>query len=322
MSHQYLPRRQHRIWGSLIVAVVGFLVILGVISSGIVKWLWMRNLNYAAIFWTLLSTQWILALIAFLIAFLFLWINLRIIASKAGFDRTALNIGGDIQLSFQGFRSLAFFIAAIVALGFGLVMYSQWDTYIRFHYGGAFGLSDPLFGVDVGFCVFRLPFYELLQNSLSVLAQIAFFIGLIGYSFLGLIQAPRGWKMRQNHVALPHVFALLAVTVGSWAWGFYLDRFDLLYSSFGVVYGPGYTAWNITRIDLWVMIAASILLCGMLVVCVFRPNLRIIAGAGGAYTVLYIAGILLLPFLVQKAQRAGVGDFLSEAQHRFHTQGF
>jgi uncharacterized membrane protein (UPF0182 family) len=90
------------------------------------------------------------------------------------------------------------------------------------------------------------------------------------------------------------------VTVGSWAWGFYLDRFDLLYSSLGVVYGPGYTAWNITRIDLWVMIAASILLCGMLVVCVFRPNLRIIAGAGGAYVVLYVVGILLLPFLVQK----------------------
>jgi len=36
----------------------------------------------------------------------------------------------------------------------------------------AFGISDPLYGVDVGFYVFHLPFYELLQTSLMFLTSL------------------------------------------------------------------------------------------------------------------------------------------------------
>ncbi len=300
MSNHYFPQRKHRIWGVLILAFLVILVVLGVISNWIVKWLWMRNLDYAGIFWTLLSTQWTLGIIAFLIAFLYLWINLRIVASSAGFDRNGWRAAGEIRLPFGVARALAFYVPAIISLIFGLILYSQWDMYIRFRYGGSFGLPDPLFGVDAGFYIFRLPFYEILQNSLSVLALIAFFLVLAGYLFLGLLQAPRAWKARGTQAALPHLTVLLMVVVASWTWGFYIDRFDLLYSSVGVVYGPGYTAWNITRISLWMMIVASVLLCGLLAASLFRLNLKLIAEAGGAYVALYIIGILLLPALVQK----------------------
>lgn len=39
-------------------------------------------------------------------------------------------------------------VAAVPALIFALIFYAQWDTYLSFRYGGSFGLSDPLFGVD------------------------------------------------------------------------------------------------------------------------------------------------------------------------------
>ena len=75
--------------GILIAAIAAVLIILGVISSSIVKWLWMRSLDYAGIFWTILFTQRALGVIVFFIAFLFVWINLRIVASKAGAGQTA-----------------------------------------------------------------------------------------------------------------------------------------------------------------------------------------------------------------------------------------
>jgi uncharacterized membrane protein (UPF0182 family) len=59
-------------------------------------------------------------------------------------------------------------IAAVFAMGF----YTQWDTYLRFRYGGSFGLSDPIFGIDLGFYIFRLPFYELLQSSAAFLIEL------------------------------------------------------------------------------------------------------------------------------------------------------
>jgi uncharacterized membrane protein (UPF0182 family) len=41
------------------------------------QWLWMRQLNYTGIFWTLISVQYAMFAVAFVFAFLFLWINIR-----------------------------------------------------------------------------------------------------------------------------------------------------------------------------------------------------------------------------------------------------
>ena len=82
-------------------------------------------------------------------------------------------------------------VAAVAALFFALIFYAQWDTYLRFRYGGSFGLSDPLFGVDAGFYVFRLPFYELLQSSLTALALITLLAVLAFYAYFGLLRFSR-----------------------------------------------------------------------------------------------------------------------------------
>ena len=75
-------------------------------------------------------------------------------------------------------------VAAIFATGF----YTQWDTWLRFHYGGVYGLADPVFGVDLGFYMFRLPWYELLQNSLVILTVLAILAVASQYAYFGLLQ--------------------------------------------------------------------------------------------------------------------------------------
>src|SRR5271166_1293840 len=61
----------------VIAAAVLFIIILGIITGDVEKWLWMRQLDYAGIFWTLLSVQWAMFCSAFVFAFLYLWLNLR-----------------------------------------------------------------------------------------------------------------------------------------------------------------------------------------------------------------------------------------------------
>ena len=58
-----------------------------------------------------------------------------------------------------------------------------------------------------------------------------------------------GWSAK----AVPHLSVLFFVLVASWGWGFYLDHYELLYSTQGVVYGAGYTADHVTRIAYWIM---------------------------------------------------------------------
>ena len=191
--------------------------------------------------------------------------------------------------------------AAVVALFFALMYYSRWDTYLRFRYGGSFGLSDPLFGVDAGFYVFRLPFYELVQSSLTALAVITLLAVLAFYAYFGSLGFSRGrpvegWSAK----ATPHLSILFFVLVASWGWGFYLDRFELLYSTQGVVYGAGYTADHVTRIAYWIMMGAAAALCAFLVLNIFRPRFRAIVIGFGIYAALYIVGVWLAPALFQR----------------------
>jgi uncharacterized membrane protein len=69
--------------GLVIVGALSIIAILAFIPSWIQKWRWMRQLNYAGIFWTLFSLRWGLFVAAFVVALLYLWMNFRL-AMKNG----------------------------------------------------------------------------------------------------------------------------------------------------------------------------------------------------------------------------------------------
>jgi len=61
----------------LIPAAILLLIAVGMVTGYLQKWLWMGQLHYTGIFWTLLSVQWTMFAVAFVFVFLFMWINLR-----------------------------------------------------------------------------------------------------------------------------------------------------------------------------------------------------------------------------------------------------
>ena len=191
-------------------------------------------------------------------------------------------------------------ISAGIALFFATGFYSEWDTYLRFRYGGSFGVSDPLFGVDVGFYVFHLPFYVLLQSSLTLLTILTLGIVLATYVFLGLQRASGSGRIAIGGNATSHLSVLLFILVASFGWGFYLDHYELVYSTLGVVYGAGYAADHVTRVALWIMVGVSAVACALLALNFFRPRLKMLAVGAGVYVALWVIGCRLAPFVFQK----------------------
>jgi uncharacterized membrane protein (UPF0182 family) len=292
----------------IIAAAVLLVALLALISGLIQKGLWMRQLGYSGVFWTLLSLRWELFCVAFVVALLYLWINLRLAARNTATFRAghltsesavAATLG--IQISPTVLKLATAAVAGVAALVLALIFYAQWDTYLRFRYGGSFGLSDPLFGVDVGFYLFGLPFYELLQGSLTALTLITLLAVLAFYAYFGLLRSSRAGQMDSRRAkAVPHLSILSFVLVASFGWGFYLDHYELLYSTQGVVYGAGYTADHVTRIAFWIMTAAAAALCALLVLNIFRSRFRAIAIGCGIYVALYFIAVLLAPALFQR----------------------
>lgn len=295
----------------LIVAAVLLSVVLIAIAGNIEKWLWMSQLNYGGIFWTLLSVQWTMFCSAFVFAFLYLWANLHLATRKGGdFGRddpgrrlSAVNgaigqIGLDLPPRLLKLAIVTF--SAVVALFFAIGFHAQWDTYLRFRYGGSFGASDPLYGVDVGFYLFHLPFYELLQTTLMLLTVLALVGAVLAYILFGALRVSGGAKIEASRNATSHLSLLLFILVANWGWGLYLDHYNLVYSTLGVVYGAGYTADHVTRIALWIMVGISAAACALLAVNFFRPRFRALVVGSVAYVALYVIAVLLLPVLFQK----------------------
>jgi uncharacterized membrane protein (UPF0182 family) len=302
----------------MVAAAVLLIVVLVGIAGYLENWLWMRQLNYVGIFWTLLSVQWAMFCSALVFAFLYLWINLRQAAKNSTafrgdgqawrldlprhplLSRTDADTQPSIELSPGLLKAAVVVISAGVALFFAAGFYAEWDTYLRFRYGGSFGVSDPLFGVDVGFYVFHLPFYVLLQSSLTLLTILTLGIVLATYVFVELQRASESGRIAIGGNATAHLSVLLFILVANFGWGFYLDHYELVYSTLGVVYGAGYAADHVTRVALWIMVGASAVACALLAFNFFRPRLEMLAVGVGVYVALWIIGVSLVPSVFQK----------------------
>ncbi|WGS20566.1 MULTISPECIES: UPF0182 family protein [unclassified Bradyrhizobium] len=307
------PQGSPRRWGLYLVLAILIGAILLEVPAYLQKWLWMRQLGYLEIFRTLLSVQWGMFFLGFVFAFLFFWSNLRQAIRSAfllhgGFPTE--DLGGPWGTATRNVRTqqygLAWLRAAeigtsgIVAWAFALAFSSNWNTYLRFRYGGDYGLRDPLFGIDIGFYLFHLPFYELEQHFLGYLAFVTL-AAVVGVYIIGSSFQAIGGDLTSHTTrsAIRHTSALLLVLVALAGWEFYLDRYNLVYSTLGVVYGAGYAADHVTRIALMFMLGVSIASCLLLAISLFRPQMRTITTGTVAYVVLYSLSVLLLPAVVQ-----------------------
>jgi Uncharacterised protein family (UPF0182) len=204
--------------GSVIAAAVLLIFVLGIVTDYLQKWLWMRQLNYFGVFWTLLSVQWAMFCSAFVFVFLYLWLNIRqAVRSSSAFRGNGQARGPalwsepdgvaqtGVGLSSPLLKLAVVLVSAGIALFFAIGFYANWDTYLRFRYGGSFGVADPLFGVDVGFYLFYLPFYEMLQTSLALLTVLALAAVLLTYVLFGLLRVGSGGRIEAagNTTSIP-----------------------------------------------------------------------------------------------------------------------
>jgi uncharacterized membrane protein (UPF0182 family) len=295
-------------WG--IFALIAIVIVLSLVLGLVQKWLWMRQLDFVGIFWTLLSVKWGLFGVALFISILYLWINLRLAARNIDVSQGSSFFSKAFQHPADTSRTINIDVSSkllVLAIDAGIVIFSllfalsvssQWDTYLRFRYGGSFGIADPLFGIDLGFYVFHLPFYELLQGSITVLTVTALAI-LTFCALFGIKQFKSTGKITLRAGIAQHFIVLLFILVANFGWGFILDRYELVYSTLGVVHGAGYAAAHVTRIALWVMTGASALACALLAYCFIRPRTKHVVAGIVIYIALYVVSVLALPYLFQ-----------------------
>ena len=288
-------KHKRAFWIAIVLSLIALLIVLSTVSGRVVEWLWMRQLDYENIFWRLLAIKWTLSGLAFVVVFIYLGANLHF-ALKGG----SVFKGDQTKVPSGIAKLIPVFLSLFVALIFARIFYNQWDPCIRFFWGGAFKETDPIYELDIGFYLFRLPFYQLIQNGLVGLTLTGLMITSFTYASLGVLRYERLSDVQPSVRIIRHLSILFVAFLLTLAWGFYLDRYELLYGTQGVVYGVGYTADHVTRISLWIMIAASLVLGGLLLLNLRKSRFRSALVAVGVYFLLYFIIVSVIPGLVQK----------------------
>jgi uncharacterized membrane protein (UPF0182 family) len=258
-------------WIAVVVAVLALLFL----SGGVGFWtdvLWYRSVGFESVLWTRVGAVGGLFLLGTALALAVLLGNLFIAerlappadpSAGAGIseflerlNRAAstppgsrwppgsrpISVGADAIPDLTPLARLVIVaLAILVALTVGGSMAAGWERVLlwlnRVPFGtGPTAVTDPIFGRDISWFLFDLPFLRSVQSVFNTLVLASLLVAF-GRYLAGMPRA--GFRLLtpvRVHLAILGALFLLSV-----AFGYQLDKYELVYSNRGLATGVGYT---------------------------------------------------------------------------------
>ncbi|RJS46681.1 UPF0182 family protein [Nocardioides cavernaquae] len=242
------PRPERPGWarGVLITAIV-MLVLFFAMSAFTGFWterLWFGSVGYSGVFTRLVVTKTVLFLVFGALLAAVVVLNM-VLAYRT---RPRFRPASPEQIGLDRYRQAIDPIRLWVTIGVGLVVGAfagasgsgMWRDFLLWRNGTSFGRKDPYFKKDIGFYVFDLPWlHHLVDFAMAVTVVSLLAAVLVHYLYGGIrLQATRD---RLSGAAAAQISVLLGFFVLAKAADYWLDRYDLLNASGGLVTGITYT---------------------------------------------------------------------------------
>ena len=290
-----------------IVLLVVAAVALGIVAQVVpfyTDWLWFGEVGYRNVFWTTLSLRGGLFTAVAVGVLLFLWANLPFAARTAAPDvlwelEDQLGLPGRVVIE-PLIRRFLPIVLTLIAIVSGLRASAHWEIVLGYRNGQPFGITDPLeaFGYDLGFYVFALPFWRLVHGWAMALVAGTMLLTLVLYVLQrSLVLTTRGPRLAGG--ARTHLLLLGAVLLALKGIGFWLDRFEIVFSPRGVVFGASYTDVYATLPVLTGLTVLAGFASATCVAQVARPGLRLVGVGLAVLGVVWIGGFGIYPALLQ-----------------------
>ncbi|NLO98452.1 MAG: UPF0182 family protein [Peptococcaceae bacterium] len=277
---------------SLYKIIILFIIIIAILAaiSGLYEdWLWFKDLGYDTLFWTPLLSKIFIQLINGSV--LFIIIAGTLFSGRHAFTtfynenfrkriRLVEEVNRPVQALSQRKVTIGLLIisAIISILVSFIVSFTGWLDVLSFLKSSTFNYVDPLFNKDLGFYVFKLPFFYTIYNAFfpPIFILTLFTAGFYVVTQVIKFNSFRFWRrdaITISTTARRHLGILLAIIFALKAFGYYLDTFSLVYSQSGHVSGAGFTDVHVSLPILRVLMVISIVgFIFSLVALVFRDS--------------------------------------------------
>jgi len=283
------------------IALLLILALSGAIVHLITESWWFGSVNFENVFWTRIRWQVIIWGATLVLYGAFLYGNYRLAlwftreSPWRLLERSNLSAMAD---SLPRYVAVAFIVFLSIEAAVGSA--TAWDNILKFLNPTTFDQLDPIFQQDISFYIFRLPIYKGLQGSLTGLLIWALVIVIGVYALKGEIRPERGWKYFLTGEVKTHLCVLLALLAVMISAGFYLGRYDLLFSTGGVIFGAGYTDVHARLHAYWTMAFVTLAVAALFILALWRSGFLLPIVGIGLYLVTLIVVSGLYPWFQQR----------------------
>ncbi len=269
--------------------------------------LWFEELRQTARYWTVFGTRIWLFLAGFAASLLFFYIQRLITTVRAPVD-----IKSRMKLP----HLVYFAYAIVVSVILGNASSGWWEKVLLYINQVPFGISDPVFGKDVAFYVFSLPFFAglksyllalLILSTLGVLVLYAVQMGLKPDTLSRTIVFDGRFPVERRQTMfrlVTHMSIQGVLFVCLFVFQTILAIWNLVYSERGAVFGAGYTDVHVQIGAYKFFIGALILVAVVfLLSAVSRSHRRTFGAAPIALGILlltWMIGAKAVPAIVQQ----------------------
>ncbi|MDP8954160.1 MAG: UPF0182 family protein [Actinomycetota bacterium] len=287
------------------IALFVLLTSLRGIAGFYTDYLWFDSLNFSGVFTGVLGTKVGLGAVFSLVFFVLLWVNLLIADRVAPSFRPA----GPEEEVIERYHELVGARTGLVRTGlagaFALIagagVSSRWNDWILFTNARDFGIDDPLFGTDVGFYVFQLPFLTFLVDWAFASLVIIAIVTAVAHYLNGGIRF-QGAAQRVTTQVKAHLSVLLGVLALLRAVSYWLQRYELTLSTNGTVDGATYTDVNARLHALNLLILISLAAFVLFIINIRRRGWILPAFAVGTWALAAVVVGGIYPAFVQRFQ--------------------
>lgn len=260
-----------------------------------VDWLWFKDLGYAQTFSLILKSKGLLATVTGSLFFLIVWGSASW-ALKSSSGRVALYTGEvniPIFLDRVIRRGVEFIVIAgsvLVSVLVGLEAMTHWQSWINFRNYVPFGKTDPIFGIDIGFYVFRLDFILFAYRTL-LFAVLAAFVAAAAILYLTRTVDFLAGKMKITGVAAGQLGVILVVFTLLQVIGFRLAAYELLFTQGSALYGVTWTDAHLRILAANLSMIAAVIGAAIVAFGAYRRSLPLtLAGVVLAFVVNILVG--------------------------------
>jgi uncharacterized membrane protein (UPF0182 family) len=287
------PMNSSRTLSVFLVLLTVLTLSLGPAANVITDWQWYETLGQLDTFQRRLGVQVGLFLATSVLTFAILYGNAAWTVRNLGphpelsSDLTRHPLG--MILKRLGLGRVCLWLSLGMGLFVGLAASGWWPQVLLAWHGGSMGFEEPVFGMDAGFFVFKLPLIEQVRFLLMSLVMVGGLASLAIYVTHGAIQVkmvetdgrvqPEGINFLKG--ARQHVATLAAALMVFMAVGVYLRRFQLMSDQMGLFAGPGYADLHGTLPLLNVQAVATLIAAFLVHVGIDRSRKGLI-GVGAA----------------------------------------